>query len=214
MPTPGTSGIPGTSSSPPVHLLVVCTGNICRSPYAAALLGDRLARVRPGAFEVGSAGTHAIPGVPIDPGSARILQGHGVDTGDRRSRRLTAQLAGSAQIVLLMSPEHRAVVVDEQPAAHRRTFLFREFAHQLEAVGQHRDWPALFERAGAGDDVVGRWSALPAILAVEGPLVRRRRRDAGVLDPVGGPQRAFARMAAEINPAVDQIAAWEAQFPR
>ncbi len=197
-----------------MHVLVVCTGNICRSPYAAALLGERLSRVRPGAFEVGSAGTHAIPGVRIDPGSARILEGQGVDGGVQRSRRLTPQLAGSAQIVLVMSPEHRAVVVDEQPSAHRRTFLFREFAHQLEAIGQHRDWPVLFERAGAGEDVASRWSALPAILAVEGPLVRRRRRDTGVLDPVGGPPRAFARMAAEITPAVDQIVAWEAQFPR
>ena len=62
---------------------------------------------------------------------------------------------------------------------------------------------------------MSRWSALPAILAVEGPLVRRRRPVRGVPDPVGGgPPGAFAAMAAAIDPAVEVIASWEAQFPQ
>ncbi len=197
-----------------MRLLTVCTGNICRSPYAEALLRARLGELRPGAFAVSSAGTAALDGMAVDPGSAAILRERGIAADGLRAQRLTAPLAADAHIVLVMSPEHLAVVVDEQPAAHRRTFLIGDFAHQLEAIGQHRDWPRLLERAGAGDDIVSRWTALPEILAAEGPLVRRRRPVPGIPDPVGGPPRAFARMAAAIDPAVEAIATWEAQFAR
>ncbi len=55
--------------SGPVRLLTVCTGNVCRSPYAAALLGAGLDWARPGAFRVASAGTPALVGRPVDAGS-------------------------------------------------------------------------------------------------------------------------------------------------
>jgi len=198
----------------PVRILTVCTGNLCRSPYAEALLRARLDEVRPGAFVVSSAGTDAPRGAPVDPGSAALLADRGVSSAGLVSRRLTAGLAGEADIVLVMAAQHAHVVVDELPAAHRRTFLITAFAHQLEAIGRDRDWSRLFAAAGVGDDVVSRWAALPDILAVEGPRVRRRRQPPDVHDPVGGPPRAFARMAAEIDPAVERIAAWEAGFPR
>ena len=54
-----------------VRLLMVCTGNLCRSPYAQALLGDHLERVRPGVFDVSQRGDRAPGGYAGGPRAPR-----------------------------------------------------------------------------------------------------------------------------------------------
>src|SRR6476620_12469959 len=61
----------------PVRILTVCTGNICRSPVAERLLQAGLDRMKPGAFEVESAGTRAMVGQPVQPSSADIIRSYG-----------------------------------------------------------------------------------------------------------------------------------------
>ena len=75
-----------------IRLLTVCTGNICRSPYAHLRLGHALEQVRPGAFEVMSAGTHALVGNAVDPGSVRLLDGRGIDHDTFAARQLSEQM--------------------------------------------------------------------------------------------------------------------------
>jgi protein-tyrosine phosphatase len=192
-----------------VRLLTVCTGNICRSPYAAALLQAGLDEVRPGAFEVTSAGTHALVGNRMDAGSSRLLGARGIADDGFRARSLHHRTLRDQAVVLVMEARHREVVIDEVPAMHRRTFSFVAFAAALDAVGSHADWVALFETAGAVD-VGTRWAALPGILAVHGP---RGRSSPSVPDPFTRGEAAFDRMAATIDPAVRTIVEWEGRFP-
>ncbi|CAN5715906.1 low molecular weight protein-tyrosine-phosphatase [soil metagenome] len=78
--------------SEPLHLLVVCLGNICRSPMAEGALRHRIAEAGlQGRFELDSAGTgdwHA--GQPPDPRAVATAARHGVDIGALRARQLQA----------------------------------------------------------------------------------------------------------------------------
>lgn len=197
---------------PPVRILTVCTGNICRSPYAALSLQHRLDLTRPGAFEVSSAGTHALVGQPVDPGSVALLAEHGVSAGGFRAAMLTEITVSAHDIVLVMTSQHRAHVIEEAPSAFRRVFTIKEFAHRLDVLSSSRSWPVLLATAGAEPGVRGRWRALPRILAVEGASIRRRERDQSVIDPYKRSERTFRKMAAELDAAIDHIVGWESRF--
>jgi len=75
----------------PVRLLLVCLGNICRSPMAEGVLRDRLARAGfEGRVELDSAGTgdwHV--GSCPDPRAVASAAGHGVDISGLRGRQLS-----------------------------------------------------------------------------------------------------------------------------
>ena len=88
------SAHPHPPPSGPVRVLTVCTGNICRSPYAELLLREGFGWARPGAFEVTSAGTHALVGRPVDVGSVRQLGAKGIDAGGNMAAPLLAESLG------------------------------------------------------------------------------------------------------------------------
>lgn len=76
----------------PVRLLVVCLGNICRSPMAEGALRARLAQAGLDHVTVDSAGTgdwHV--GAPPDPRAIAVAARHGVDIAGQRARQLQAQ---------------------------------------------------------------------------------------------------------------------------
>lgn len=195
----------------PVRVLTVCTGNICRSPYAAALLRDGLQWARPGAFEVSSAGTHAVVGRAMDPESHRLLEAHRVDDSAFRARMLTARVLREQDLVLVMTGQHRAHVLDEEPAAHRRTVGLVDLARTLGEVGDHAAWQRLLDERGA-TGVASRWRELPLVLAAH--RGRRAGRVSEVPDPVGRGRSAFERMADVIDDAVRSVVLWEAGFER
>ena len=201
---------PAPDATRPVRLLTVCTGNICRSPYAAALLADGLGWARPGAFEVSSAGTHALVGRSMDQGSRRILDDKGVEHDDVPARTMSARVLGEQDLVLVMSDRHRELVVEEAPAVHRRTVGMVDLAAALEQVGTQYDWPDLLADVGA-KEVRGRWRALPELLTA---LRATPQRVTEVEDPYGRGSRAFGRMAHQIDAAARSIVRWEAQFRR
>ncbi|MGC5614566.1 low molecular weight protein-tyrosine-phosphatase [Georgenia sp. Z1491] len=92
--------------SRPVRILVVCTGNICRSPMGALVLADALERADVDA-EVVSGGTSDYEaGNPIDPRAASTLARRGVEVGAHTARQVTAEELGAADLVLAMTEEH------------------------------------------------------------------------------------------------------------
>jgi protein-tyrosine phosphatase len=73
-------------------VLVICTGNICRSPLAERLLRARIATDAD--IRVESAGTHGLTGRPIDRDSATALRELGVDPDGHEARRLDLRILG------------------------------------------------------------------------------------------------------------------------
>src|SRR5690606_15088095 len=94
-------------------ILLVCSGNTCRSPLAAAMLRAALAeRPAPGEVRVGSAGTGAWDGAPASEGSYLVALERGLDLSTHRARMLTTQLVREADLILTMTTAHSHRVID------------------------------------------------------------------------------------------------------
>ncbi len=126
-------------------ILMVCVGNVCRSPMAAAVLADRLAR-RGVVATVESAGIAALVGRPAEPIARALLAERGLDLSGHRARQLTPELVRAADLVLVMDAAQQAEVEAILPGARGRV-------HRLGRLGDfdvpdpyRRERPA-FERA-------------------------------------------------------------------
>ena len=108
------------------EILVVCEGNICRSPLGALVLKDRLADTI--GINVVSAGLRAVVGAGMDAQASRQAERLSLDPSSHIARRLTEDMIDRAALVLTMTVEQRTRVVQLSPLAMRRTFTFKEFA--------------------------------------------------------------------------------------
>jgi protein-tyrosine phosphatase len=100
---------PSSPSDSIFRVLIVCTGNTCRSPMAAAAL-RRLLGADGERVSVESAGTAAWEGQPATEASVEVAGGAGVDLGEHRSRRVTPAMVRASDLVLVMDRSHLAAV--------------------------------------------------------------------------------------------------------
>ena len=90
----------------------------------------------PGAIqrlEFASAGTRAVVGGKVPPGTASALARRGVDSTGHAGEDITIEVVQAADIVLTMSRRERATVLRLDPGALARTFTLREFARLISA---------------------------------------------------------------------------------
>ncbi|MBK5923185.1 hypothetical protein CCR90_05190 [Rhodovulum sulfidophilum] len=121
-----------------LRILTVCTGNICRSPVAAALLQA----LRPGAG-LSSAGLAAEPGRAADPLTAEVALDLGVDLSGHRARRFSAAMGREADLILAMAPRHCEDIVRIAPELTGRTFLLDHWCGATgipDPYGKPRAW--------------------------------------------------------------------------
>lgn len=105
------------------RLLIVCTGNTCRSPMAAAL-----ARKYMPWAEVISAGTATITGLPASIGAMDAMQEMGLNIDDHASRPVNQYLLDEADLVLTMTEEHKIAILNFMPEVADKVFTLGEFA--------------------------------------------------------------------------------------
>jgi protein-tyrosine phosphatase len=163
-------------------VLLVCTGNICRSALAERLgraFLDEMRAERAGQIELASAGTRAVVDSAMHPDSALVLGGLGADAGDFRARQLVESMPAQADLVLTMTRPHRRDVLHVAPRALARTYTLREAADLLQRVAP--DAPPL-----NGTDLATRARSLVAEMAA----LRSQRHsgaDDDIRDPIGQP---------------------------
>lgn len=184
-------------------VLMVCTGNICRSPFAErlarAVMDERLGESA-GAIRMVSAGTRAVVGADMHPDSAFVLRGYGAEAGDFRAQQLHDGLIARADLTLTMTREHRGDVLKRAPRSLARTFTLREAAALLSRLPD--------EVRSEGASFPARARALVATLAAE-----RGHRFPGcddVPDPIGRPievhQEVGESIAAALLPIMECLA--------
>ena len=110
------------------RVLVICVGNICRSPTAELLLRNRLPA---GKVVVESAGLAALAGNPIDPTAASLLEEHGVAADGHVARQMSPDLVNAADIVLAMDRRHLSAIHAQVPHARGKTFLLGKWQGDL-----------------------------------------------------------------------------------
>lgn len=88
-------------------ILLVCTGNLCRSPMALGLLRQRLAdKGLDSRYQVRSAGVWAVDGRPASENAVAVLAERGIDISDHIAHTLTAADMAESDLILVMSREH------------------------------------------------------------------------------------------------------------
>lgn len=113
------------------RILFVCTGNICRSPTAEAVVRHLLATERRDAeVIVDSAGTHAYHvGEPPDGRSIAAARSRGIRMDDLRARLVCREDFARFDLVLAMDEDNLAHLARMAPPQHRdRLKLFLDFA--------------------------------------------------------------------------------------
>lgn len=126
-------------------VLVVCTGNICRSPMGEAVLAAK-ARAQGVNLRVESAGVGALVGHPADAVAIELLQSRGLDIRPHRARQISASLLSSFQLVLAMDSEHQRVIESRFPTARGRVHRLGR-ARKIDVPDPYRQGRTAFERA-------------------------------------------------------------------
>lgn len=185
-------------------MLVVCTGNICRSAFAERLgrayLDETLASDA-SLVRLTSAGVGAVVGSAMHPDSALVLAGFGGDPAGFTARQIVEDMPVTADLTLTMTRGHRRRVLELAPRALARTFTLREAAALLELL-DGTDLP--------GDSLADR----ARILVREMNAARSRRaaaHDDDISDPIGQPvevhEEVGAAIAEALIPLLSRIAA-------
>ena len=102
------------------RILVICTGNICRSPLAAALLTRGL--VEKGTASVQSAGVAALTGHAAEETVSRIAAEHGISLADHCATQISIDATRQAELILAMEQRHIDAVLAFDPTARGKTF--------------------------------------------------------------------------------------------
>ncbi len=120
------------------HILVVCTGNICRSPVAAAMLRQRL----PGR-DISSAGLGALVGSDVEPRARALAEADGVEVGTHKARQLDTDLLSQADLILVMSDGQRREIGKQWPEMLGKTLRFGQWLDG----GEGRDIPDPYRKS-------------------------------------------------------------------
>lgn len=113
-------------------ILVVCTGNICRSPIAEGFLRQLLHDRGIEGISVESAGVSGLRGYPADPEAVRAAAEQEVDISNHRARRVNRAMLDRADLVMAMTAEQRDAAIGQVPDATGRTFTLKELVFLLE----------------------------------------------------------------------------------
>lgn len=186
-------------ASPSVErILIVCSGNICRSPYAAYMLQARLTQSGITRISVDSAGTRAETGRAMAPRISGALARRAIETSGFRSKPLTSHLVERADLILTAETAHRANVVRLEPAALGRVFTLRQFARLMPHSTKIDAASALGRGLGP---------LVQACSAARGMGQPARGAEDDVEDPWGRSRLAYHRSMKAIDATIDVIAA-------
>ncbi len=136
-------------------VLVVCVGNICRSPA-----GERmLARACPD-LRVESAGIAALAGHAADKTMSEVAKNHGLSLEGHIARQFTAEIAAGFDLILALEKGHIKVISEMAPAVSGKTMLLGQWLTAQEIADPFRNSLEFYELVYAQvTDACAAWAS-------------------------------------------------------
>ncbi len=127
-------------------ILVVCVGNICRSPTGERLLNKLLPNrtVHSAGFEAKKSG---LVGKPADALALQVAAEHGLELADHQAKQLTPELCAQYDLILVMEKAHKEALTQIAPEARGKTLLFGQWIGQRDIPDPYRQSREAFDHA-------------------------------------------------------------------
>jgi protein-tyrosine phosphatase len=123
-------------------VLLVCAGNICRSPTAEYLLIDKLADSE---IKFSSAGLTALVGKSAEATASKIALSNNIDMSGHKGRQLSSALIAENDLILVMEQRHLTDLLGQYPQARGKTFLLGKWLNDTEISDPYRQSHEAFE---------------------------------------------------------------------
>ena len=123
------------------HILVVCVGNICRSPILEALLKEQYPHKH-----VDSAGLSALVGSPVDPNSQQVMTPYNIDMSNHIAQQIDENLVMKADLIFTMSDGQTKWIEERWPHCRGKTFKIGHW-NDKDIADPYRHDISLFETA-------------------------------------------------------------------
>jgi len=123
------------------RVLVVCDGNICRSPTVEAMLK----REKPN-MTVSSAGLVGLEGSDMEPTAREVAQQHGLHCGPHAARKLTSEMCRDNDLILVMESRQKDRLSLRYPEASGKTFLLTNWNGKHDIPDPYKRGRDAFER--------------------------------------------------------------------
>ncbi len=121
-------------------VLVVCTGNICRSPTAERRLRQLLPHMK-----IDSAGVGALVGHEADQQASLTAEQHGLSLEGHKGQQFSAQLARQYDLILVMEKSHVEQVTRQAMEARGKTLLLGQWLDKKEIPDPYQKSREAFE---------------------------------------------------------------------
>lgn len=116
----------GVKQMTPLKIVIVCTGNTCRSPMAEVMATQIFANAGL-EVEVTSAGVNAMHGQPASRHAVTVMKGNGLCLLSHKAAIVSGDMLATAALVLTMTGSHRAVLLSDYPATKGKVFTLAEY---------------------------------------------------------------------------------------
>ena len=127
-------------------ILVVCVGNICRSPS-----GERILHKKLPAKHIASAGIatqkSGLVGKGADAMACEVMEQYGIDLSDHKAQQLTPELCHEYDLILVMEKGHVEAVTNIAPEARGKTMLLGQWIGQRDIPDPYRQSREAFEHS-------------------------------------------------------------------
>lgn len=115
-----------------MNILLVCTGNTCRSSMAEGIFKQMLLNSNIENINVSSAGLSAFQGDRANQKAIDVLKNQGIDISEHRARQLTGEIINSSDLILTMTYAHKMSILNYAPKSKGKVFTLKEYAREAD----------------------------------------------------------------------------------